>query len=39
MYMNYVDPSLSAEEAHDFYWGDNYARLEQIKLAVEYVVS
>ncbi|KAL7267983.1 hypothetical protein RUND412_009414, partial [Rhizina undulata] len=34
-YPNYVDPTLSASEAHDLYYGDNYARLLSIKESVD----
>ena len=30
-YPNYVDPTLSPEEAHDLYYGTNYPRLKQLK--------
>lgn len=31
MYANYADSSLSAEQAHRGYWGDNYERLSELK--------
>ena len=31
MYINYADPTLSATEAHRFYWLDHYNRLSSIK--------
>lgn len=35
-YLNYVDPSLSAAEAHDLYYGDSvYPRLASIKSQVD----
>ncbi|KAK7530709.1 uncharacterized protein J3D65DRAFT_133401 [Phyllosticta citribraziliensis] len=35
-YLNYVDPSLSAAEAHDLYYGDDvYSRLTAIKSQVD----
>ncbi|KAF2138787.1 carbohydrate-binding module family 18 [Aplosporella prunicola CBS 121167] len=35
-YLNYIDPSLSAEEAHKVYYGDAlYERLESVKKAVD----
>jgi hypothetical protein len=35
-YLNYVDPSLSPEEAHRLYYGDQvYSRLAQIKAQVD----
>ena len=30
-YPNYVDPSLSPEEAHELYYGTNYPRLKALK--------
>ncbi|KAL7266118.1 hypothetical protein RUND412_011349, partial [Rhizina undulata] len=34
-YPNYVDSTFSASEAHDLYYGDNYARLLSIKESVD----
>ncbi|KAL7275672.1 hypothetical protein RUND412_001379 [Rhizina undulata] len=34
-YTNYVDPTLSASEAHELYYGDNYERLLSIKKSVD----
>lgn len=34
-YPNYVDPSLSAGEAHKLYFGSQYPRLLKIKRAVD----
>ena len=31
MYINYADPTLTAAEAHQAYWLDNYKRLSQLK--------
>lgn len=31
MYINYADPSLTAVEAHNAYWLDNYERLSRLK--------
>ncbi|CUS09179.1 unnamed protein product [Tuber aestivum] len=30
-YVNYVDPSLSPQEAHELYYGSNYQRLRELK--------
>jgi len=30
-YPNYVDPTLSPEEAHELYYGTNYPKLKQLK--------
>ena len=35
MYYNYADPSLSKDEAHKYYWLQNYERLAQIKSVVD----
>ncbi|TLS21348.1 uncharacterized protein PpBr36_10129 [Pyricularia pennisetigena] len=35
-YLNYVDPTLSADQAHDLYYGkETYAKLQSIKRAVD----
>ena len=35
-YLNYVDPELSAREAHEVYYGTEiYARLMRVKRAVD----
>jgi hypothetical protein len=34
-YNNYVDPELSADQAHQFYFGSNYARLQSVKQQVD----
>ncbi|KAK2765985.1 hypothetical protein FQN54_007500 [Arachnomyces sp. PD_36] len=31
MYINYADPTLTADEAHEKYWLGNYARLSELK--------
>ena len=35
-YLNYVDPTLSAQQAHDLYYGaDVYGRLKTLKTQVD----
>jgi len=34
-YPNYIDPTLSATEAHELYYGSQYARLKKIKKQVD----
>ncbi|KAF2839642.1 Glucooligosaccharide oxidase [Patellaria atrata CBS 101060] len=35
MYVNYADPTLTAEQAHKVYWLDHYERLAEIKEALD----
>ena len=35
MYINYADPTLSAETAHKVYWPNTYDRLSSIKTAYD----
>ena len=35
MYANYADSSLTPEQAHQAYWGDNYVRLSELKAALD----
>ncbi|KAJ3958714.1 hypothetical protein N0V92_004704 [Colletotrichum tropicale] len=35
MYFNYPDPNMGQDEAQTKYWGDNLARLQDIKAAVD----